>query len=317
MKMKTHVIINPVSAGGRTVERIPGIIAVLKQELGAQITVYCTHHPQDALQAAREAVRRGYDRIVAVGGDGTINEVVNGLCDREGLVHSDCRLGIISTGSGQGLALSLGLPRLIEEQVRLIARNHLRSLDLGRIRFRTKDGTTEERLFVNECQVGLGATVVQHTGAGRKRLGGMIAYGTTAFTAALSCASNQVSLCIDGVQAISGPMLGIAVGNGAYTAGGMRLTPHAQLDDGALDILLIHAQSEWRRLLNLSRIYAGTHVRSKEFTYLQVKQLELSSSETIPVAVDGELVGSTPCTIEVLPHALSIVVNQKHGEGIL
>lgn len=317
MKMKTHVIINPISGGGRTVDKIPRILAALERELGSLVTVCITQRARDAMHAAREAVRRGYDRIVAVGGDGTINEVVNGLYEHGRPLRCDCRLGIISTGSGQGLALSLHLPRLIEEQVQVIARDRLQSVDLGRVRLRTDDGAIEERLFVNECQIGLGAAVVQHTGASKKRLGGTLAYGLTALTIGLSCRSIQVSLQTDDALTISRPILGIAVGNGSHTAGGMKLTPNARLDDGALDILLIHAQTKWRRLLNLSRIYTGGHIHLKEFTYMQVKHLELSSNETIPVAVDGEWVGSTPCTIDVLPHALSIIGKQRNGEGIL
>ena len=304
--MHTHIIINPVSAGGKTRGRIPRILADIKNRLGDSPTYCITEKPLDALRAAQRAIQQGCELLIVTGGDGTLHEAVNGIFLNGIRPSPSFTLGIIASGTGNGLALSLGLPTSLEEQVELIARGSSKEIDLGKLEVRSPRGTPVLHYFVNECQIGIGAAVVRRVEAHQKNIGGLLAYGLGTLGTIIGHPNQEIQVRFAGGRTFDEPLLGLAIGNGSRTAAGMQLTPGAALDDGLLDTLVIHGQSVFRRFRSFPKIYAGTQRDDPGFSYVRSTKLEIASSEPVLVAADGELLGTLPCSIGLIAGALRV-----------
>ncbi len=300
------MILNPASAGGITGRRQSEITNQLSRHLGTSYSLCVTREPSEACVSARSAIRDGCDLIIAVGGDGTVQEVVNGFFSHGHLVNPDCQLAIISSGTGRGLAQSLGLPRTLKEQLNVICNGHRCTLDVGRVTFAAENGETAERYFINECQVGIGAEVVKRVRSSQKRIGGLIAYGSIALLMAFRYRARCLAITLDNSVEVASSLIGAVIANGAYTGGGMNLAPGARLDDGFLDVVLIHEQSIIQRLGNFPKIYSGQHITSTKVAYYQARQITITSEEHVLLEADGELLGSVPCSVDVLPAAIQV-----------
>lgn len=304
--MKTHVILNPASSAGRTGRRQAEILAALERYLGPRFSFFVTERPHDATSSARDASLRGAELVVAVGGDGTIQEVVNGLMDPAARSGPRPQLGIVNAGTGHGFAQSLGLPADVEGQCAGIGRGTFRRIDIGRVSYLDDDGRPVVRYFVNECQAGIGGEVVKKVQAGHKRLGGFAGFGLATLTTALSYPNRSIRFSIDGAPEQTGPFVGIVAANGSAMAGGMRLAPQAAVEDGRLDILFMHGQTLPERLRNFPKIYSGAHLRSPKFSCLRGLDVSLASEEEVFFEADGELLGRLPCRIGIVPSALEL-----------
>jgi diacylglycerol kinase (ATP) len=305
-EQKIRVILNPASSAGKTGRRQGEILAALERHLGRGFTVLVTKQPGEATASARQAALERADLVVAVGGDGTIQEVVNGLMERGEPSAPGLQLGIVNTGTGHGFAQSLGLPAGLDAQCAGIASGACRRVDIGRAVYRDGRGRLLERCFVNECQAGIGGDVVKKVQAGHKRFGGLLAFGLVTLRTALGCPNRTMTYAVDDGPAVTGTFLGIVAANGHVMAGGMKLAPRAEVADGRLDILLMLGQSLSERLRNFPKIYSGRHLASPKFTYLGGRSLALTSDEDVPFEADGELFGRLPCRIEILPGALKL-----------
>jgi len=296
----TLVVVNPAAGRRRARSRVRAALAAD----GAERTNVATRHPGEARSLARLAASGWADLVVAVGGDGTIHEVVNGLCD----ARRRAALGVVDCGTGSGFAESLGLPRSREAQVRLLARGRLGAVDLGRLACSNAEGDPVQRVFASECQVGIGAAICARLGRLGRCLGGRLGFRLTAMLTGLGHPMVPMEVTLDEGPPRMLPLLGVVVANGARTGGGMRLAPQARLDDGLLDVILIHAMSRIRRAGFLRRVYRGAHVDGIHCSARTVRRLRIRSSEAVPVAADGEVLGTTPFDVEVLPRALDVVM---------
>jgi len=299
------IIANPASAGGRTGKRLAQLRQLLHEHLGEQLTVTTTEHRGDATRLAFQAVLEGCELVISMGGDGTANEVANGMAPGGQALNPRCRLGIVSSGTGQGLARSLGLPPDPESQIRLIASGLTRSIDLGRVRWNAPEGP-RSWMFLSECQIGIGAAVVREAERRGKRLGGLLCFGLTSLHQAWCYSTTPLEMILDGTELIDGPALGISIGNGSSTGGGMRLTPDALLDDGFLDLLVLPAQNRVQRFRSFPSIYSGAHLANPRFQHRRARRIECSSPTCVPLAVDGELLGELPAVVTICPAALRV-----------
>lgn len=306
------VIINPASASGKTSRKINAYTCLLERAFPGRCTYSFTQGPGDGVRLGAQAIVNSMALIIAVGGDGTVHEVVNGMLGTGGgELHA--RLGILSSGSGQGFALSAGLPPRIEDQVALLARGESRLVDVGAITARSPEGNVIGRYFINESQIGIGASVVARTTVRRKRAGGLLAYGLATLAEILRCPNRRFQLILDEAPPVSASLIGLSMGNGARTAGGMALTPAAEFDDALLDLLLIHHQGIPRRLRSFPRIYSGKHVHTSEFSVRKFTTLDVCCDDDVPVAADGEILGTLPATIRILPRALHVILPPSKG----
>jgi YegS/Rv2252/BmrU family lipid kinase len=303
---KTHVIINPASGGGKTGKRLDEILNYLDRYFTNKYSLCVTQKPLEASVSAKQAIRDGCELIIAVGGDGTIQETVNGFFADGLLINPDCHLGIVNCGTGQGFARSLGLPPGLDQQLDIISNGKSRAIDIGKIVFSTENGEQKERYFVNECQAGIGGEVVKSVQSKHKRLGGRLAFGLSSLSKIFSYPNRLITVEIDKKPGITQRFIGVVMANGNSMAGGMSLTPGAIVDDSLLDILLIMGQSIPQRLWNFPRIYSGKHIDLPKFNCCRGKSIKLYSMEPVLVEADGELLGFLPCKVEVLPAAIKV-----------
>jgi YegS/Rv2252/BmrU family lipid kinase len=302
----TLVVVNPVSAGGQTARRWPRIRTALR-EAGIEIHAHLTTSRGDATAVTRrEITRPSVRRVVAVGGDGTLNEVVNGCFDERGApLAGRVTVGLIPSGTGSDIRRTLALPTDPAAAARLLAAGTTRTIDLGRIDF--PDGT--HRLFVNVADCGLGGEVVTRVNRSAEKRGGLL--GTAVFLGVsiselMSFRNRDVLLTIDGVTSRA-RVQQVVVANGRCFGGGMRIAPTADPADGLLDVVVVGDISRFAALRAVPRLFRGTHLSLPAVSSHRVRSIGIAVAEgEIPPRfdVDGEQVGSAPAEITVLPQAL-------------
>jgi diacylglycerol kinase (ATP) len=305
---KYVLIINPSSSAGRTGKLQSKIITLLKERANGNLFWLTTKASREATTLARRAIENGVNLIVAVGGDGTVNEIVNGFFENDKMIRPASRLGIIASGTGVGLASSLNLPQQIEEQISTILDGNIRSIDVCRLTYIDFDKAVRTRYFVNECQIGIGATVVSRVQPRHKIFGGSVAFAWGSLKSIVGAKSYRLIVNIDNNEEKQFHLHGMTIGNGSFMGGSMNLTPKARLDDGLFDVLFIHHQSLCNRLYGFSKIYSGNHIGLPHVGYQQCKMITIESPDRVLVATDGELLGTLPCKIEIIPNILHICV---------
>jgi diacylglycerol kinase (ATP) len=301
---KPTVILNPVSAGGRTHRNQETIVQAIRERIQDEFDLKITRAPLDGTKLAMEAIRTNSELLIAVGGDGTIQEVVNGILADN--LSAYCRLGIISSGTGHGFAQSLGLPNSLSEQLDVALYGSARKVDVGKVTFLNHEGSCGMRYFINECQLGIGGDVVQRVQRNHKQLGGKLGFGLGTIETALHHRNQSIIYKIDGATPVSSSLTGIAIANGAFTGGGMNLAPAARVDDGWLNLLLMEEMSVAERLCSFPKIYSGQHIQLEKFKYQKMHSISAISAEKVLVEADGELLGTTPCTIEIIPASIAV-----------
>ena len=264
-----------------------------------------TEAPGHAIELAKTAAKKGYDMVVSVGGDGTINEIVNGLYASGSI--GDILLGIVSTGTGGDYIRTAGIPRRYEDACRCFLQPKKRTVDLGIVEY-AKNGGREERLFVNFAGMGFDAEIVRRTTQQFKSLGALPSYLMGTLTTLISYANKKISLLVDG-KAEERRVCTVIMNNGKYGGGGMFTAPDADLDDGLLDVLIVGDLSKPDLLRSLPRIYKGTHLTHPKVSMKKAKEIEVKSlSDRMHLQADGELLGEVPARFRVLPAALNIIV---------
>ncbi len=305
MKPKyAKIIVNPVAGAGRTRREWPRIMNLFKEH-GLRFEHDITEAPGHAIELARAAANNGYDLIVSVGGDGTVNEVVNGLYASGNIAGT--ALGIISTGTGSDYIRTVGIPRRYEDACRCFIQPKKRTVDLGIVEY-TSNGQTAERLFVNFAGFGFDAEIVRRTTRQFKALGGLLSYLLGVLTTLVAYRNKSISLKVDG-ETLEKRVCAVIMNNGQYGGGGMHTAPGADLTDGWLDVLIIGDMSKPDLLWSLPRIYKGTHLTHPKVTMKKAKEIEVTSRDgRMQLQADGELLGEVPARFRVLPAALNIIV---------
>lgn len=306
MKEKVIAIVNPVSAGGRTARRWPKIEARL-QEVWPDLKHWFTGGPEEATVLTRRALEEGAGLVIAVGGDGTANEVVNGFFKADGSpVSLRAAASFIATGTGSDLVRTLGVPRNPFEAVAHLACSARRRLDLGRVTFTGKQGAPAVRYFINVAGLGLDGDTVARVNRTTKICGGFVSFlwGTVA---SLILYRNQVMrIKVDGQPVYHGPVTFLAAGNGRFFGGGMQVAPHAIMNDGFLDVIIAYDFSKPGLLANLPRVYRGAHLSHPHIKSLSGRHILIDAAATALLNLDGEQPGCAPVEIEILPGALVV-----------
>ena len=298
-----RLIVNPIAGAGRTAKKWPQIMGLL-QSVGLRFEYDLTEAPGHARELAKSAVKKGYQLVVSVGGDGTINEVVNGLYDSGNL--ADVMLGIISTGTGSDYIRTIGIPRAYQEACQCLKSPRKSAVDVGVVEY-LSGGQMMQRLFVNFAGLGFDAEIVKATTQKYKTLNSTASYLTGLFTVLLFYKNKEVTLIVDG-EAVERKVCAILVSNGKYGGGGMFAAPDADLTDGLLDVLTIGDLSKPDLLWSLPRVYRGTHLTHPKVTMKRAREIEIQSAEVVFLQADGELLGGLPARFYVLPAALNVAV---------
>lgn len=302
---KLAVIVNPASANGSTEKRWPEIAAALQQE-GLSFTHTLTEAPGHATEITASYLRDGYNLILSVGGDGTANEVVNGFFVDNISAKKDAAVGFLSTGTGRDLGRTLGTPKEPTEAVRHILKAPLRQVDVGKITFSNSDGDKVLRYFINVAGLGLDGDTCDRVNRTSKALGGFISFlwGTVVSLALYK--NKNMSITVDEKLICDEPVTIIVAGNGRYFGGGMCVAPHAEIDDGLFDIIILRNLSKLNLLYNLPKVYSGSHLNHPRITSLRGKKITVTSGGDALLELDGEQTGQAPVEIEILPGAITI-----------
>jgi len=298
-----QLIVNPVAGAGKTAKKWPYIKSLL-ENIGLCFEHDLTEAPGHAIELAKSAAKKGCELVVTVGGDGTINEVVNGLYDSGNI--ADVMLGIISTGTGRDYIRTIGIPWAYQEACQCLMNPRKFTVDVGVIEY-MKDGQMVKRLFVNFAGLGFDAEVVRTTTQKFKALGNTASYLTGLLSTLLFYRNKNISLTVDG-SAAERKICTVLMSNGKYGGGGMFAAPDADPTDGLLDVLIIGDLSKSDLLWSLPRLYKGTHLTHPKVTIERAREIEIKSAEPVSLQADGELLGGLPARFYILPAALTIIV---------
>jgi YegS/Rv2252/BmrU family lipid kinase len=298
-----RLIVNPAAGAGRTAKRWPHIKQLLKK-IGLRFEHDITEAPGHAIELAKSAVSKGYKLVVSVGGDGTINEIVNGLYASGGI--KDVELGIIGTGTGSDYIRTIGVSRHYQEACQRLLNPKKLSVDLGVVE-PVNNKQTDKRLFVNLAGLGFDAEVVRATTRKFKSLGGKTSYLMGLLSTFITYKNREIQMTLDG-QKENRRVCTIIMSNGKYGGGSMFVAPEADPSDGLFDVLIIGDISKPDLLCSLPRIYRGTHLTHPKVTLKRAKVVEIYPKSRMSIQADGELLGDAPARFSVLPSVLNILV---------
>lgn len=302
---RAAVVVNPASANGTTGKRWPEIAASFKQE-GLSFVHSFTESQGHATEITRRYLKEGYDLIISVGGDGTANEVTNGFFADGELVRKTAAVGFVSTGTGRDLGRTIGVPTDAAEAIRHILKSPLRPVDVGKITYVDSLGEQAVRYFINVAGLGLDGDTVARVNRTSKALGGFVSFLWGTVITLLLYKNQNMRIIVDGEQICDEPITIIVVGNGCYFGGGMCIAPNAVIDDGLFDIIILRNLSKLDLLINLPRVYNGSHLSHPRITSLQGKKITVTSGGIALIDLDGEQPGRAPVEIELLPRILNL-----------
>lgn len=305
----TFVIVNPRAGSGRAGRRWPDLSKRLKTAIG-DFDHALTSGSGDATRLARQAIKAGADLVVAVGGDGTISEAVQGFADDKNWPRQGCAFAAIGAGTGADFVRSLQPGETVHDPVAAIASGRERRIDLGRITYRDIKGQTESRLFINIASLGLSGTVDRAVNAERWAgwLPGRLAYYGATLGALRRHQPATVRLTIDDAPALTLDVHMVAIANGQYFGGGMRVAPEARLDSGEFEIIILRGGSKWTLVRDLGQVYRGAHMDHPMIIATSGRRVIAEAVDppgnTVPIDIDGESPGDLPARFEILPGAL-------------
>ncbi len=302
--MRIAAVVNPASANGTTARQWPGIASLIEQG-GLSFETLMTEAPEHATRLTRGLLRDGCDLVISVGGDGTHNEVMNGFFVPEGPVRPEAQLAFISMGTGSDLIKTLQIPKDPAAAIKHFIAASPREVDVGKLSFTSYRGGRETRYFINIAGLGLDGDTVNRVNRTSKALGGFVSFLWGTLVSLILYRNREMAVTVDGKLIFDGPVTISAVANGRYFGGGMCIAPLAEMTDGLFDIVIMHGLSKIKLLLNLPKVYQGTHLDHPNCISLRGRKVFLQS-ETALLNIDGEQPGLGPVEAEILPLALRL-----------
>jgi diacylglycerol kinase (ATP) len=303
---KIVFIVNPRAAAGSAGRSWPRIEALARDRLGS-FEAFFTTGPGDATRLTRQALGQGAETIVCVGGDGTLNEVVNGLMNEQGPIRPETAVGFIPRSTGCDLIKTVPIYRKLDQAMDIIKGGHTRILDLGRIRYQDCRNHPSYRYFHNIASFGLGGEVDDRVNRTTKALGGFLSFIGATLVSLLKYDKKRIHLKVDDVFDGEVNVWNIAVANGQYHGGGMLVAPGAQVDDGLFQVTVVGDLTLPEVFLNLPKLYNGKIYEVAKVRSLVGKRVEASSDQQVLLDVDGEQIGTLPVIIEIVPRAVSLI----------
>lgn len=311
--MKPLLVVNPRSGGGATGRVFGAMRETIERALGP-VEVAMTERPGHGIDLAREGAIAGHPLVIAVGGDGTFHEVVNGLMTAKGGEYGTkadaTRVGMIAQGTGGDFRKALGLEHRLDKYLDALKSGHERALDVGKFTGGGKTG----HYFVNILSAGMGGLVDRYVADASRMLGGTAAYFGASLKALVNARLGNVKCTItnDGKteeHQIRSYM--IAICNGQFFGSGMKIAPMAQVDDGIFDVVALGATSKLGFAMTSRGIYTGAHIGQAGTVHLRGQKIVLDlanddARDVFLLDVDGEPMGSLPLTVEVVPKALML-----------
>ena len=287
-------LVNPASGRGRSLRIAEDLCRGLRKA-GREVVLESSKGPGWIARRASSAPE-GTTAVIAVGGDGTINEVVNGFFENEDPIGKDATLAIIPHGTGMDFC-------------RILDRQHSgeqRMVDLMKVLYTTPDGASRIRYAINVTSFGMGGEVAARVSRSTKPFGAIVAFLSSTLAIALNFSGNSVTLQLDNSKTIKSKVTNVVVGNGQYHGAGMWVCPGAVVDDGLLDVTIIGHLTLLELLRNIPTLYTGGIYSHPKVQSYKVKHLKADSREPVLIEIDGEALGRLPLEISVLPQAIRV-----------
>ncbi len=310
--MKTFVIVNPASSGGATRKHWPEMREKLSLAL-PEFDWAFTENRGHASLLTQKALKAGYNRIIAVGGDGTVNEVINGFFEGDSLLCPEAELGVLDAGTGGDFRKNIGLGDGLDAQISAIKKGHTRPLTLGLAHFNGENGQTQSRYFAVICSFGISGDINHYVNKAPllKRYGSGAAFTYVALKCLFSYSNLPVSVAVDDGVLYQGPLLLGAACNGPWTGGGMMMAPKAESFSSDLDFVIAGDLNLYERLMVFPRIYNGSHIKRPKVEYKKGNKLVVTpqAGTEVIVDMDGDIVGHLPLEIESRPAAIQVLTD--------
>ncbi len=304
-------VVNPRSANGATLRKFERVRAKFESTLG-HVEVRLTERPRHATELARAAVKENVKAVVAVGGDGTNNEVVNGFFDEAGaLLQSSTAFGVVTSGTGGDFRRAFKWTTEPLDDLARLARFETKLIDVGRVKFTGHDGQDDARAFVNISSFGLSGQVDDIVNKSSKALGAKASFMLGSVRAMTSYKPQRVRLSVDDGAAEELDVTLVAVANGQYFGGGMWIAPDALPFDGLFHVVSIAGGGLGFWALHGLKIYAGTHIALDNVrvrTGRRVHAAPVGATGPVLIDLDGEQPGRLPATFDLVPAAVALIV---------
>lgn len=312
------LVVNPNAGGGKARRVFPELQPVIERALG-ECDVVFTERSGHAIELARDASAEGRELVVAIGGDGTLNEVANGvlIAQREGLSRSlslGAAVGFIGQGTGGDFRRSLGIEHRLDRYLEALASGRTRTVDVGNIRYVDAAGKQVERFFLNVLSAGMGGLVDRYVAEGSRVLGPTVAYYAASLRALGAIERGRVEAKVTSAGAERKERLAtymLAICNGGFFGSGMNIAPMAKIDDGRFEVVCIGGGK--LDILTLSRaVYSGAHLGRAGTVHFPCERIALAlenareAGATFLLDCDGEPIGGLPIEVDLVPRALTL-----------
>ncbi len=301
------VIVNP-NAGSRKTAKDWPVISKLLTKSGIAFDVTHTEKKEQAISITVDAVRQGFRKFIVVGGDGTLNEIVNGLFLQNEAAVEEFTIAMIPVGTGNDWCRTFHIPFTYAEAIQVIANGRKFIQDVGCVTY-FSDNLPHERYFVNIAGMGYDAEVARKTNLSKdKGKGGPFSYLISMFTSLLYYKFTKVSLRVDNEE-YSGKTFSLSVGICKYNGGGMKQLPDAIPDDGLFDLTLIKKIGKFTVITQIKNLYDGSFISHPKIKTFRGSSISVESEPAVLLEVDGESMGHSPFNFRILPRSLNVIVN--------
>jgi diacylglycerol kinase (ATP) len=308
---KVHVIVNPFSARGQTGKRWEAIKAAIRFHFREFKYVF-TQKPRQATEIARELLRDGFDLLIGVGGDGTLNEISSGFFHPQSgqAINRDAAVGIIPSGTGSDFIRFMKVPREFEKSAARIKNADNKRIDVGKITYAAPAGGGAPRTqhFINVADFGLGAEVIRSISRIEPARRGPFTYYRGLLSTIMSYRSRRVTMTLDGGRRLQGEYLIGAVANGRIFGGGMIIAPEAEPDDGLFDLVLVEPMRRLEIVANSRLLYSGRIASHRKVHILKARRIKVETGEEVHIEYDGEVGDRLPAEFTIVEKALNFRV---------
>ena len=301
---KIMFIVNPAAGNGKTGKFWPKIENHLLSA-GLDFQVLYTKGPGEATLLTKNALREGYDCIAAVGGDGTINEVVNGFYNNLIRINKNAIFTAVPMGTGSDFSRVVSFNS--KSITSIWSSERVIKTDLIEATFSNWTGSTEKRLFLNIADLGLGCETALRVNQSSKAFGGFLSFLVAAISAIRNMKNYTLELSVDDIPFFTGNSCMVVVANGKYFGGGMMIAPHADIQDGLLDIVLLEEFNRLELIRNLPRVYQGNHLSHPKVNIYRGRKVKLHFPEETALEMDGEVVGISDVSFRLIPGFINIL----------
>src|ERR671911_502365 len=325
----TVLVVNPNSSSGVTGKGWEDLYSEIKNVLGRNLEVALTKKPGDGTTLTRQFLKQGFKKVVAIGGDGTLNEVANGFFEEPVGIHSnkingglpkfpplrpinpDAIMGVVPAGTRNVLAKSLGLPEGIANCCKTFQLGKPKKMDViyATVTNQEDHSSTMSRIFLNAAEMGVAGEIIERSKKVREVVNSRIVSTITSIAATLpTYQSNECEISIDNDERKFAIKMTMAVvANGQFLGGGFKVAPHANMSDGLVDLVVLKDSGSLKMIDELLNMKDGDYKEEDNIIYRQVRKVSLTSKERdVTVTVDGEPIGILPATFEVIPNALTV-----------